>query len=222
MLMCKACNTRFAQGTLLCPSCGRRASEHSADAGSSGSAATPLPPSPSEPADEIDLELDEDDVIQHTERRVEVPRETRSTPMTRTPARRQAASVDMDQVRSLLAEQPGLVEKGLGLHADDEGDPLGVDFPTPVGSIDLLGRDRKGGFVVVHVPAADEVADSVSGMLRRMGWVRKHLAGSGEEVRGIVVVDQLPEELAYAAAGVGGAIAFKSAQLTLSFHDLEA
>ena len=59
-------------------------------------------------------------------------------------------------------------------------------------------------------------------MLRRIGWVRKHLAGSGEEVRGIVVVHQLPEELAYAAAGVGGAIAFKSVQLTLSFHDLEA
>ena len=91
---------------------------------------------------------------------------------------------------------------------------------TPVGSIDLLGRDRKGAFVVVHVPAADEIGDSVSGMLRRMGWVRKHLANEGEDVRGIVVVDQLPEDLAYAAAGLGGAILFKGYCLSLTFHDL--
>lgn len=217
MLMCKACNTRFAQGTHLCPSCGRRASDHSTDAGSSGSSATPLPPSrstePSEPEDEIDLELDEDDIVKHAERRPDSPRAA-PPPLPRAP-------IDIRQVRAMLAERPGLLEAGLGLHADDEGDPLGIDFPTPVGSIDLLARDRKGGFVVVHVPAPDEVGDSVSGMLRRMGWVRKHLAGSQEEVRGIVVVEQLPEELAYAAAGVGGAIAFKGVQLALTFHDLE-
>jgi hypothetical protein len=216
MLMCKACNTRFSQGTLLCPSCGRRAADHSADAGSSGSAATPLPPSPGsaprEPEPEIALELDEEDVVRHAE-----PRKGSRA------ARSVAANgvIDMDQVRSLLADQPGLIEKGLGLHADDEGDPLGIDFPTPVGSIDLLGRDRKGGFVVVHVPARDEISDSVSGMLRRMGWVRKHLAGSGDEVRGIVVVDQLPEDVAYAAAGAGGAISFKGVRLALTFYDLD-
>lgn len=127
----------------------------------------------------------------------------------------------LEQVKALLAEQPGLLEKGLGLYADEEGEPLGIDFPTPVGSIDLLGRDRKGGFVVVHLPSANEVDESVSAMLRRMGWVRKHLAGGGEEVRGVVVLEQLPEELAYAAAGAAGSISFKGYQLTLSFHDLE-
>lgn len=127
----------------------------------------------------------------------------------------------LEQVKALLAEQPGLLEKGLGLYADEEGEPLGIDFPTPVGSIDLLGRDRKGGFVVVHLPSANEADESVSAMLRRMGWVRKHLAGGGEEVRGVVVLEQLPEELAYAAAGAAGSISFKGYQLTLSFHDLE-
>jgi RecB family endonuclease NucS len=125
-------------------------------------------------------------------------------------------------VKVLLSEQPGLLEKGLGLYADEEGEPLGIDFPTPVGSIDLLCRDRKGGFVVVHLPARDEVDESVSAMLRRMGWVRKHLAGGGEDVRGVVVLDQLPEALAYAAAGAAGSIAFKGYQLQLTFHDLEA
>jgi uncharacterized Zn finger protein (UPF0148 family) len=220
MLMCKACNTRFTQGTLLCPSCGRRASEHSTDAGSSGSAAIPLPvrssPSPNEP-EEIDLELDEDDVVARPSLETAAARDPR--PQT---GRTRRTPIDVEQVRAMIAEQPGLLEKGLGLHADDEGDPLGIDFPTPVGSIDVLGRDRKGGFVVVHVPAPDEVADSVSGMLRRMGWVRKHLSAAGDEVRGIVIVEQLPEDLAYAAAGAGGAIAFKGIQFALTFPDLEA
>ncbi len=55
-----------------------------------------------------------------------------------------------------------------------------------------------------------------------MGWVRKHLAEGGEEVRGVVVLERLPEDLAYAAAGVAGAVAFKGYQLSLSFHDLQA
>ena len=230
--MCKACNTRFTQGTLLCPSCGRRASEHSTDAGSSGSAAIPLPvrssPSPNEP-EEIDLELDENDVVARPSVQTAAARDPRPSVQTaaaRDPrpqtGRARRAPIDVEQVRAMIAEQPGLLEKGLGLHADDEGDPLGIDFPTPVGSIDVLGRDRKGGFVVVHVPAPDEVADSVSGMLRRMGWVRKHLSAAGDEVRGIVIIEQLPEDLAYAAAGAGGAIAFKGIQFALTFPDLEA
>jgi hypothetical protein len=141
----------------------------------------------------------------------------------RAPATRtEPSGIDGDRVKSLLAEQPGLLEKGLGVYADEEGEPLGIDFPTPVGSIDLLCRDRKGGFVVVHLPAKDEVDESVSAMLRRMGWVRKHLAAGGDDVRGVVVLDQLPEALAYAAAGAAGSIAFKGYQLALTFHDLEA
>jgi uncharacterized Zn finger protein (UPF0148 family) len=223
MRMCRACNTRFAEGTVVCPSCGRRAADHSADAGSSGSAAIPLPHGRRvEPDDdEIDLELDEDDVVK---RAIDPPKRfvgAVAAPRAEPEVAVGVPGVDAARVRVMLAEQPALLEKGLGLHADDEGDPLGIDFPTPVGSIDLLGRDRKGAFVVVHVPESDEVGDSLSGMLRRMGWVRKHLASAGEDVRGIVVVEQLPEDLAYAAAGLGGAIAFKGYCLSLTFHDLE-
>jgi hypothetical protein len=53
-----------------------------------------------------------------------------------------------------------------------------------------------------------------------MGWVRKHLAEGDEEVRGVVVLEHLPEDLAYAAAGVAGSISFKGYRLALTFHDL--
>ena len=83
----------------------------------------------------------------------------------------------------------------------------------------MITRSDVVGYLTDHVE--HEVGDSLSGMLRRMGWVRKHLASAGEDVRGIVVVEQLPEDLAYAAAGLGGAIAFKGYCLSLTFHDLE-
>jgi hypothetical protein len=230
MLVCRACNTRYEPSKAACPSCGRRSSRNATEsAGDSG----PLPPSAPLASDPEAIDLDESAVVARETPRARPSPRTPPPPPAAPKARSAGASaaslavargdveVTPDQVKALLGEQPGLLESGLGLHANDEGDPVGVDFPTPVGSIDLLARDRKGGFVVVHIPEPDEVADSVSAMLRRMGWVRKHLAEEGGEVRGVVVLDQLPEELVYAAAGAGGSIAFKSCRLSLSFHDLD-
>lgn len=243
MLVCRACNTRYDPGTRACPSCGRKSSSNASDSSSGDSGR--LPPSRrTKPrlTPEVDLELTESSVLDDSSSGrplgdsgsgrplgdsasgpVAAPRRKTSRPVAvrRKPAPPPIeADADTDQVKMLLTDQPGLLEKGLGLYADEEGELLGADFATPVGSIDLLCRDRKGGFVVVHLPAPDEIEDSVSAMLRRMGWVRKHLADEGAEVRGVVVLEHLPEELAYAAAGVAGAIAFKGFKLALTFHDL--
>jgi hypothetical protein len=125
------------------------------------------------------------------------------------------------QVRTLIAEQPALLEKGLIIYADDDGQLMGTNFPTPVGEIHLVARDKKDNFVVVHVPEPSAAANSVSDILQRMGWVKKHLAHDTKEVRGFVLLDQLPEEVAYAAAGVAGAVVFKAFRVALTFHDLE-
>jgi hypothetical protein len=125
------------------------------------------------------------------------------------------------QVSTLIGEQPGLIEKGLGIYADETGKPVGAHYPSPVGEIDLLARDPKGNFVVIMVPEPSDVANVVAKILQRMGWVRKHIAGGEEKVRGVVVLEQLPEEVAYAAAGTGGAVAFKAFRVALTFHDLD-
>jgi hypothetical protein len=36
-----------------------------------------------------------------------------------------------------------------------------------------------------------------------------------------VVLEQLPEDVAYAAVGVAGTVMFKSFRVALSFHDLD-
>jgi hypothetical protein len=130
-------------------------------------------------------------------------------------------ALDPSQVRALISEQPGLIEKGLRVHADAAGRPLGVDFETPVGSIDLLARDLRGGYVVLMVLEPDEpTEDLVPGLLRRMGWLRKHLCKAAESVRAIAVVNKLPESATYAAAGLAdGVLRFVGYRVSLDFHD---
>ncbi len=124
------------------------------------------------------------------------------------------------QVRTLVAEQPALIARDLALYRDAKKDVVGVDFRTPVGSIDLLARDANGDFVVVSVPDLRDVDTLMPEMLARIGWVRKHLAADRKAVRGIVVIEEIPEELAYAAAGVAQTISFMAYRVALTFHPL--
>jgi len=134
------------------------------------------------------------------------------------PAEPPSLALDPSQVRVLLVEQPGLLEKGLAVHADAKGQPVGVDFETPVGDIDLLARDARGGFVIVLVPEAPDDADLVPGLLRRMGWVRKHLCSGGETVRAVAVMNAVPESAVYAAAGLAeGVIRFIGYRVAVEF-----
>ncbi|MDH3518881.1 MAG: hypothetical protein OEM49_00365 [Myxococcales bacterium] len=126
-----------------------------------------------------------------------------------------------NQVRTLIAEQPNLLGAALVLHADEKGKAAGTNFPTPVGAIDVLARDAKGNFTVIMVPDTADPDRIVPDVLQRMGWVRKHLASAGKEVHGVVVLEQLPEAVAYAAAGAAGSLTFKAYRVALSFHDVE-
>jgi len=90
-----------------------------------------------------------------------------------------------------------------------------------VGEIDLLARDAAGGFVVVMIAERGQGEDSIAEVLQRIGWVRKHLAKGTERVRGILLMDQPPESLSYAAAAVADTIAFKTYRMSLCFEDLQ-
>ncbi|HXK26269.1 MAG TPA: hypothetical protein VMS55_26645 [Myxococcota bacterium] len=216
----------------------------SSDSGSSLPPALPPPPDDPDERDErverdlrdgVEVELD-DAVIEEPEEEVEkqevpLPAPKRSKTVTRKPApapvvARRAPrpapptlTLDPGQVRALLAEQPGMVEKGLGVHSDATGRQVGVDFETPVGDIDLLARDPRGGFVIILVPDHDD-PDLVPGLLRRMGWVRKHLCKSGEAVRAVAVMNDVPESALYAAAGLAdGVIRFVGYRFALEFYE---
>lgn len=235
MLLCKACNTRFQPGRSVCPSCGRksftRITESTRDGGERGNLPPPAPP-PGEVRNdasdtEVDLELHEVDVLAAAvdpaaaeELKPEVPVKASRHVLAREPGPA-VLHLSSAQVRTLVAEQPTLLEPQLAIYADEKGQQVGVDFPTPVGSIDLLARAPDGSFVIVMVPEPRDADTLVPEILARIGYVRKHVAASRKPVRGIVVIDEIPEELAYAAAGVSQTVSFKTYRVALTFHDLD-
>jgi hypothetical protein len=124
-------------------------------------------------------------------------------------------------LRAMLAQQPELLEPGLSVYTSEKGTPLGAGYTSAVGEIDLLAKDADGGFVVVMVAEPYEGEALVSGVLQRIGWVRKHLCAGSQAVRGIVLMDQARDEIVYAAAAVADTVSFKTYQVALTFSDLE-
>jgi len=119
----------------------------------------------------------------------------------------------------MLVDKPTMIEDGLEIYSED-GKRVGASFSTAVGEIDMLARDDAGGWVVVMVPDIEAGKDIVSDLLQRMGWVRRHLGQSGEEVRGIVLLDALPDDLGYAAAAVSDSVEFKIYQMELTLESV--
>jgi hypothetical protein len=128
---------------------------------------------------------------------------------------------DPETVRSILAQHPELIEPGLEILSDDAGREIGVQHATDVGVVDVIARDANGSLVAVMVAGSDSGSDLVGEALHRLGWIRKHLAKDGEDVRGVVLTDHLDEQVAYAAAAVSGTLGFKSYALSLTLVDLD-
>jgi predicted nucleic acid-binding Zn-ribbon protein len=243
MLLCKSCNTRFEEGKSACPSCGRRTFVPTKEAPKPGDSGSPVPVSLAAavaassaaerdvPRDELsgrEIDLGEVDVLAEAalpEAVEELKREATVKPrahMRRLEPEPGPAVFHLSaaQVRTLVVEQPALLEPELAIYRDAKAGVIGVDLSTPVGSIDLLARDKDGTLVVVAVPDPRDADSLIADMLARIGYVRKHFATDKKAVRGIVVIEEIPDELAYTAAGVSQTISFKAYRVALSFHPL--
>lgn len=236
-MYCPGCNTRIEEDERTCPNCGRAlASKRSGGAGLSKPRLSRLSPSSIPPEDssemkagreEAELELDEpaelelDEPAKPDETGVGVQKDQRGESRGGGDAERPALAPGPARLREMLAAEPAILEEGLRIHSDEQGKPVGVGFSTGVGDIDLLAREAGGGFVVVMVAERDEGADLVTRVLQRIGWVRKHLGEGKQAVRGIVLVEEPPEDLRYAAAAVADSVMVMTYRLALTFEAVE-
>jgi RecB family endonuclease NucS len=230
-MKCKACSTRMGPGDTVCPNCGRSSGSKlapsqapplkkgkSSPSNTAGKSAAPnkstaqkkvAAPSKAQrqasAAEEIDLELE--DIA-----------EDATNEATRFMQSANSGGIKSSELRAILAEQPELLGEDLSVLT---GKKRGVLFPTEVGEIDLLLVDEVGGLVVVSIPDPDSTGDLVSEVLQRIGWVRKHIAKGRDEVRGIVLLPPMSEDLTYAAAAVAGTVTFCTYQMSITFEELE-
>jgi len=124
-------------------------------------------------------------------------------------------------IRDLVIARPEMIEEGLSVHEGRDGGASGAHFETSVGTIDLLARDAASGWVIVLVAEAAQGKELVGDLLQLMGWVRKHLSAEGQEVRAIVLVDEVPEDIGYAAAAVSDTVEFKRYQVGLTIEKID-
>jgi Endonuclease NucS len=86
---------------------------------------------------------------------------------------------------------------------DDEGKPAGYEYPCAVGRIDILGKHISAARWLVIEVKRGQTNDVVVGQLSRyMGWVKRHLAESTDEVHGMIIAKEVDEPLKYAASAI--------------------
>ncbi len=79
----------------------------------------------------------------------------------------------------------------------DEDGTGGSEYPTSVGYIDILCREKKTGDLVVIELKKGFASDKVVGQTQRyIGWVANNLA-RGKKVRGIIIAREIDEKLRY-------------------------
>lgn len=104
-------------------------------------------------------------------------------------------------LRNFLSKNLALIEQGLKVYQDE--DFSGVEFPVGGRFIDILAVDCLGDYVVVELKVSRGHERVVGQILRYMAWVKKHIA-SGKNVRGIIVANEVSEDLQLAASLIPG------------------
>lgn len=71
---------------------------------------------------------------------------------------------------------------------EEDGDMIGKQYPTDVGTIDILAQSKDGKTFLVVELKRGRVSDIVVGqILRYMGYVKEELAEPNQEVKGIII-----------------------------------
>lgn len=196
--------TRVSAGTRRCPNCGRDITAPAAGADEvEAPSLSPVPVAVPVPRAEGKRKAP---AKERAPQAPQAPRAPGPKPVSFT--------LDPDQVRVLVAATPALIEPGLRVYQD------GGSVPTAVGEIDLLAVDDAGGLVVVMVAEGEPGKEVVLELLERIGFVRTQVAERGQEVRGLLLAERLPEPTRYTIAAVGDTVSVKSWRVALTFDDL--
>lgn len=113
------------------------------------------------------------------------------------PIERCSISLEED-LRRYLAMNPNLIESGFEL--------ISEKYKTSIGEIDLLFKDEQGNYVVVETKKDRDSDEVVGQILRYLSVIREEF---GNNVRGIIIVNEKDEKLEYALRSLKGLVQLK-------------
>ena len=116
-------------------------------------------------------------------------------------------------------DKNGLVALGHGalqLFDPDRQEGLTGKFNTGiVGEIDMLLTTTSGDFVIIELKRSS--SDKTVGQIcRYFGWVKEHLAKDGQEVFGIVLAQEINDQLRYAIKATNESITYRTLNIDVT------
>tara|TARA_B100000579_G_scaffold181083_1_gene147545 strand:- start:92 stop:1006 length:915 start_codon:yes stop_codon:yes gene_type:complete len=89
----------------------------------------------------------------------------------------------------------------------EDGVLVSQQYPTSIGKIDILAKDKKTkNYVVIELKKNQTSDDTIGQLSRYMGWVKEHK--KDDAVKGIIVAGKFDEKLRYAKTMVPNSEAF--------------
>ena len=104
-------------------------------------------------------------------------------------------------LQNYLVRNLGLLEPGLKLYEDEDGEFTGVEFPAGQRYIDILAVGADGAYVVIETKVSRAYDRVVGQILRYVGWIKENLAGEAS-VRGIIVASEISDDLILATSTI--------------------
>ena len=90
---------------------------------------------------------------------------------------------------------------------EEEGRVISQQYPTSIGKIDILAKDKKTkSYVVIELKKNQTSDDTIGQLSRYMGWIKEHK--KDDNVKGIIVAGKFDEKLKYAKTMVPNSEAF--------------
>lgn len=114
-------------------------------------------------------------------------------------------------LQNFLAKHLDLIEKGLRLWIDEDGEVNGIEFDVGGRRIDILAVDTSNNFVVIELKVSKGYDRVVGQLLRYMAWIENHHADAGQTVRGVIIAREISEDLRLATKRLEGVQLFEYA-----------
>jgi len=103
-------------------------------------------------------------------------------------------------LRNFLAKNLNVIESGMVLY--EEGETVGIEYNAGGRYIDILTLDKDNNFVVIELKVSKGYDRVIGQLLRYMAWVRNHLSTPKQKVKGIIIANEITEDLILAASQI--------------------
>lgn len=104
-----------------------------------------------------------------------------------------------EDLKNYLAKNMEIIETGLKLYEEDGIN--GLEYEVKGRFIDILAIDKNKNFVVIELKVSKTYDRVIGQLLRYKNWIQKELANDGQIVRGIIIANEISEDLKIACMG---------------------